>query len=456
MERESIFLVYLLLSMGAISLSLLAIFIFYLKKWHHFSMYFITTMGHFIWFLYLLSHTSLNGFIFIFIFLIMAIVYQNSLLILYLSFLSIGSTFYFFYYHGQEIFGGYEIVHSSSLVYTCFVLVVITCFMYFQAKSSELLRKKLEDHAHETRVQKEEVETLLKDIHKQNKALTSYSSSLKEKTNSTQQSFSHTFQNLKHANDSFNEQNRSIENIYDQITDSSNEINEVQSFSTSIIEKAQDTKETILLTKENIHELHETMQKVKQTVSENVKNSETLAFHANEISKIIDSINAITSQTNLLALNASIEASRAGENGKGFMVVANEIRKLADSSSESTKIITTILEKITAETSNNKTQTEKSYQEIEKGEQVSQQSAAFFAELLTKNEETYQDISSISEKISLLKTISTAIHQNVSTIHSVSNQNNTYLQELQHDFSSIQEMIEQLSHDFEQIKTKQP
>jgi len=442
--------------MGAVSLSLLGLFIFYLKKFHTFSMYFITTMGHFIWFFYLLSHTSLNGFIFIFIFLIMAIVYQNSLLILYLSFLSVGSTFYFFYNYGQEIFGGYDVVHSSSLVYTTFVLVVITCFMYFQAKSSELLRKKLEQNAHETQKQKEEVESLLKDIHQQNKALTSYSVLLEEKTNSTQQSFHHTFENFKHVNDSFSQQNGLIENIFDQITESSNEITEVQSFSTSIIEKAEDTKQTLLQTKENINELHETMKKVKGTVSKNVKNSETLTFHAHEISSIINSINAITSQTNLLALNASIEASRAGENGKGFMVVANEIRKLADSSSESTKIITHILDKITEETANNRHQTEKSYQEIEKGEQVSQQSAAFFAELLTKNEETYEAISSISEKIDLLKTISTTIHQNVSTIHNVSNQNNTYLHELQQDFSSVQEMIEQLSHDFEQIKTKQP
>jgi methyl-accepting chemotaxis protein len=438
--------------MGAVSLSLLALFIFYIKKWHFFTMYFITTMGHFIWFIYLLSHTSLNGFIFIFIFLIMAIVYQNSLLIVYLSFLSIGSTFYFFFYHGQEIFGGYDIVHSSSLVYTCFVLFVITCFMYFQAKSSELLRKKLEDEAHKTTIQKKELELLLEDIHQKNEAITSYSSLLEEKTNSTKHSLGKTLTHFKNANHSFNQQNNSIENIYKQISNSTNEMVEVEAFSTSIMNKAHDTKETILLTKENITDLHDTMKKVKQTVSENVKNSEILSHHAHEISKIIESINAITSQTNLLALNASIEASRAGEHGKGFMVVANEIRKLADSSSASTKIITDILEKINLETTNNKTQTEKSYKEIEKGEKISEQSAAYFLELLDKNEQTNEEIHTISEKIRLLHDISMMIHQNVSNIHTVSTKNDTYLKELQQDFSSIQEMIEQLSNDFDQIK----
>lgn len=66
-----------------------------------------------------------------------------------------------------------------------------------------------------------------------------------------------------------------------------------------------------------------------------------------EISIITDTINSISEQTNLLALNAAIEAARAGEAGRGFSVVAEEIRKLAEQSTEATNQIQSVIEKIT-------------------------------------------------------------------------------------------------------------
>ncbi|MDJ0845193.1 methyl-accepting chemotaxis protein [Crocosphaera sp.] len=103
---------------------------------------------------------------------------------------------------------------------------------------------------------------------------------------------------------------------------------------------------------------------IRETVSETTRKVKRLAEASQEISKIVALISQIASRTNLLALNASIQAARAGEAGRGFAIVADEVRQLADRSAKSLKEIEQIVLQIQSETGSVMTAMEEGIQQV--------------------------------------------------------------------------------------------
>ncbi|KGP71379.1 methyl-accepting chemotaxis protein [Pontibacillus yanchengensis] len=99
----------------------------------------------------------------------------------------------------------------------------------------------------------------------------------------------------------------------------------------------------------NIEQVSNIFQDIVEKADEGHNRMENLSVKAEKIQDVVTLINDISEQTNLLALNASIEAARAGEAGKGFEVVANEVRKLAERSIQTTKQISDLADSILEE-----------------------------------------------------------------------------------------------------------
>lgn len=121
---------------------------------------------------------------------------------------------------------------------------------------------------------------------------------------------------------------------------------------------------------------------IRETVAETTRKVKRLAESSQEISKIVALISQIASRTNLLALNASIEAARAGEAGRGFAIVADEVRQLADRSAKALKEIEQIVMQIQSETGSVMTAMEEGTQQVIEGTRLAEQAKRSLQEII--------------------------------------------------------------------------
>ncbi|WP_409305035.1 methyl-accepting chemotaxis protein [Peribacillus sp. SCS-155] len=142
---------------------------------------------------------------------------------------------------------------------------------------------------------------------------------------------------------------------------------------------------------------------LRNTVNHSTRNIEELAHKAAEIESILDIISGIAEQTNLLALNAAIEAARAGDHGKGFAVVSQEVRKLAEDSKNSTQKITVLLDNFKNVIQESVLNMQKGFHEVELGTRTISETGEQFREILSsvvKVSEEIQEVSAVTEEMS--------------------------------------------------------
>lgn len=177
-----------------------------------------------------------------------------------------------------------------------------------------------------------------------------------------------------------------------------------------VAETTSSVAELTMETNKEANNGHESLKKVinqMDTIHTVVNNSasvvQELGGHSKEIGNIIAVITSIADQTNLLALNATIEAARAGEHGRGFAVVADEVRNLAEQSKQSADQITSLIEKIQNDTNSAVAVMNQGTEEVKIGMNVVYEAEKGFNKILQLVEQVtsqIQEASAASEEMS--------------------------------------------------------
>ncbi len=144
------------------------------------------------------------------------------------------------------------------------------------------------------------------------------------------------------------------------------------------------------------------MRDLAKQVGGAVKQINILGEQTSQITSIVQTIKEISDQTNLLALNAAIEAARAGEAGRGFAVVADEVRKLAERTSNSTKEIAETIFNIQSETSAVTAIMNDSLEQVEGGAELVYKAGGSIGEIKNMAQEVVDEVYRISNSEFLL------------------------------------------------------
>jgi methyl-accepting chemotaxis protein len=193
-------------------------------------------------------------------------------------------------------------------------------------------------------------------------------------------------------------------------------------------------------------------EQMSESVRATALHVQELGTQSSRISSILNVISDIASQTNLLALNAAIEAARAGEQGRGFAVVADEVRKLAERTAQSTAEISSMVETIQSGTTRAVEGMEAGLLQVGASVSLAQQARAAFDQMNANAVEVSEVVRQIAQAINIETDTENAIQLHIEHVRSLIERNNRAMQNVVASASRMKTMSSALSQEISRFR----
>jgi methyl-accepting chemotaxis protein len=277
----------------------------------------------------------------------------------------------------------------------------------------------IEELAEATNHLVEKIMDIVKEITACSQQLASSSQQLSEATDHTSEAMGQTTSSISEIAEGAVRQVQQLALCTQATERAGNKVLEAKNSAAKTASLAQETSQTAVTGAGQVKSAINNMFAVRDQVNQSSTAINLLAERVNQIGQMVEIITGIADQTNLLALNAAIEAARAGEQGRGFAVVADEVRKLAENSRQSALEITELVQGVHEETDRTVTTMYGAVKEAEKCTELAKGSEVALNKVISISHDLSEQVQYVARNVSGIVQDNEQIRQSIQEVSSI-------------------------------------
>lgn len=395
------------------------------------------------------SNPNIDSFIMLFYALAIILIFHNFRSILFTGFLGLCCTVFIYIEYNKEVFG---LSHFTDFMGLLALYCLIAMLMAMQARSGERLNKEIVMNNQKLLKSKSDTDKILDQIKETVQSLTTFNTHFKDNIQETEEITKNLTVTFQEVSSGISGQATSVNGITDSIQRVDVEVDQVKGVSEEMKHLSDSNTKISQLGNDKLMGIRQMVDEVVKINNQVVLSMNELNVESQKVNKIVEQITEISEQTNMLALNASIEAARAGEAGKGFSVVAEEVRHLSEDTKEAAAQVGDILGGILGISKKIHKQVQEGEEHLNESHKVTLETEQVFNEIFKNMEQVNDKALHLNDNLDSLRGSSKVIVDESASIAAITQQSTASVEMVLEGIEQQNERMKAISDHFKNLE----